>query len=54
MGVRDLVPTLADGDTDSPRDDAVHHECRDCGRNLTADTDECPGCGGSVATYRLE
>ena len=53
MGVRKLFPGLTDGGdgpTDSPE---THVECRDCGRNLTADADGCPDCGGDVAVYEL-
>jgi ribosomal protein L37E len=49
MGVRDHLPISTDGGTD----DDTHHECRDCGRNLEADTESCPACGGGVAVYRL-
>lgn len=30
-----------------------HHECRDCGANVRSETDECPSCGGEIATYNL-
>jgi len=40
-----------------PRPDGpgyVHHECRDCGRNLAATDGTCPACGGERAEYVLE
>lgn len=52
MGVRDIVSIVTDGGTDVQADN-VHHECRQCGRNLTADSEECPDCGGQVSTYDL-
>lgn len=48
MGVRDHLPISTGGGSDD-----THHECRDCGRNLDADADSCPACGGNVAVYRL-
>jgi ribosomal protein L37E len=48
MGVRDVLPVLTDGGTDSV---TTHVECRECGENLTADVEQCPECGGGVAVY---
>jgi len=42
-----VVRVLAGGEN------RYHYECRDCGKNLDADLDECPRCGGSVAAYEL-
>lgn len=40
---------------DAPSDDeAVHTECRSCGRNVPTEVEECPACGSGVAEYRLE
>jgi rubrerythrin len=56
MGVRDYITVLADGgggvttDSDGQR---IHHECRDCGKNLDGDDDACPNCGGAVVLYRF-
>ena len=43
-----LFGLIADGGTDA---DDRHYECRECGRNLAADAEGCPGCGGAVAVY---
>lgn len=51
MGVRDVFSVLTNGEP--AHDDAVHYECRRCGRNLTADDDYCSHCGGEVALHRL-
>jgi hypothetical protein len=48
MGVRDVLPVLTDGGTDST---TTHVECRECGENLTADVEQCPECGGGIAVY---
>jgi len=31
----------------------VHHECRECGKNLEPTTDQCPTCGGGVSRYDI-
>lgn len=36
------------------RDDALHHECRRCGRTLSGSHDACPACGSTeIATIPL-
>jgi ribosomal protein S27AE len=35
----------------SPTAEHRHYECRQNGRNLTADVAECPECGSGVAVY---
>jgi len=47
MLVRNGLRILTDGG-------AVHYECRHCSRNLSAADEECPDCGGPVASYDLE
>jgi len=47
MRARNRFRILTDGG-------AVHYECRRCSRNLSADHEECPDCGGPVASYDLE
>ncbi len=32
---------------------STHHECRDCGRNVSSHADTCPECGGGIAVYSL-
>ena len=32
-------------------DETHHHECRECGKNLSADATGCPDCGGEVAVF---
>jgi rRNA maturation endonuclease Nob1 len=51
MSVRQLLPIMTDGGTDPANAPRRHAECRDCGLNLTVDTDECPDCGGEIAVY---
>lgn len=46
MGVRDVLLATDGGQR-------VHHECRDCGANLDDSVDQCPECGGEVASYDL-
>ena len=46
-----LIELIADGGRAGER--SAHHECRDCGRNVTQDVDTCPECGGGVAVYTL-
>lgn len=29
----------------------THHECRECGKNLPAESNTCPRCNGEVAVY---
>lgn len=50
MGVRDVLPIIADGGANSA---ATHIECRECGENLTADAEQCPICGGGIVVYDL-
>jgi hypothetical protein len=50
MGVRDILPIIADGGANSA---TTHIECRECGENLTADAKQCPKCGGGIAVYDL-
>lgn len=57
MGVRDYLPSFPDsggpvGVMENRVD--VHHECRTCGRNATADCEQCPECGGDIVRYDLE
>ena len=28
-----------------------HYECRECGKNLSAEVASCPDCGGDVAVF---
>lgn len=53
MGVRDVLPVFTDSGNASTDDSDTHIECRECGSNLTGDTDVCPECGGSVAVYEI-
>jgi hypothetical protein len=50
-GVRDVLPALTDRGGDPANTSKKHVECRDCGSNLTTDTDRCPHCGGGIAAY---
>ena len=35
-------------------DGTTRYECRNCGRELTADAEECTGCGsGEIAHYEF-
>jgi rubrerythrin len=43
MGIRDYFAGA----------DRLHHECRECGRNVESDRECCPVCGGRIATYDL-
>jgi len=51
MEVPDFFHVFADGGS---ADDLTHYECRRCSRNLTADDEKCPDCGGGVAVYHIE
>lgn len=48
IGARDAVESAG-----SEEPTAVHYECRSCGRNLEAETETCPACGGEVAGHLL-
>lgn len=52
MGTRDVFHVIADGG--ATPDSVTHYECRRCSRNLTADDEECPACGGPVAVYHID
>jgi rRNA maturation endonuclease Nob1 len=53
MVFRSVLPLLADGGIDTTSATGKHIECRDCGKNLPTDAEECPDCGGGVAVYTL-
>lgn len=53
VGVRDVIPILTDGGSERASVSEQHVECRDCGSNLTVDTEQCPDCGGDIAVYDL-
>lgn len=40
-------------DGGSTETETTHHECRNCGENLSPDAEECSTCGGEVAVYTL-
>jgi rRNA maturation endonuclease Nob1 len=44
-----VLQLIADGG--SAEAETKHHECRNCGENLSPDVDECPICGGEMALY---
>jgi predicted RNA-binding Zn-ribbon protein involved in translation (DUF1610 family) len=49
MGVRAVLARLLSGDESD-----VVVECRQCGANLSPDTDECPECGSEeIGRYRI-
>lgn len=49
MGARAVLAWLLPGDESD-----VVVECRQCGTNLSPDTDECPECGSvEIGRYRI-
>ena len=50
MSAFGLLTLTPDGGTERKR---THIECRECGTNLTTDTESCPDCGGGAAVYEL-
>lgn len=54
MGVRELFVTRLGGDTRRDPDLTIHVECRDCGSNLTVDSEACPTCGGDPVRYEFD
>lgn len=47
MNISDLLVATGEGRS-------VHHECRECGKNLGPATDRCPSCGGGVSRYDID
>ncbi|ELY48755.1 hypothetical protein [Natronolimnohabitans innermongolicus] len=50
-------PTTArtDGENESVESPTVIYECRNCGTNVTADTNRCPACEGEdIVRYSID
>ena len=49
------TPATAGSDGESEPSPTVIHECRDCGTNVSADTDRCPACDGDdIVRYSID
>ncbi len=47
--VMSLMSLLTDGG--GRTGEKQHYECRECGKNLSAEVASCPDCGGDVAVF---
>jgi rRNA maturation endonuclease Nob1 len=47
------LPLFTSSRSKRSEDGERHRECRECGRNLARDLQECPRCGGTAVVFEV-